>query len=152
MADNQHANPTNQSFWIALTIGMVVENPKRELSDSTNLKRLAYEAWNWCYRRPTQIRVCGGNRLGGSLPAQWYYGEDQHEMRLSFVKPRPELQPYVETIWVFESSTGLPVADSSVAAPTGGSRLTFPFNNSLVSVANGRSQTSQPERLYFCGQ
>jgi len=72
-------------------------------------------------------------------------------MKLSFVKPRPELQPYVETIWVFESSTGLPAADSSVAAPTGGSKLTFPFNNSLVSVANGKATTSEPERLYFVG-
>ena len=28
-------------------------------------------------------------------------------MRLSFVKPRLELQPYIESFWVFESATGI---------------------------------------------
>lgn len=40
---------------------------------------------------------------------------------------------------------------AAFAAPTGGSKLTFPFNNSLVSVANGKAETSRAEKLYFVG-
>ena len=40
-------------------------------------------------------------------------------MKLTFVNPRNELQPYIESFWVFESPNGFPATDSSVVAPNG---------------------------------
>ena len=72
-------------------------------------------------------------------------------MKLKFVNPRYELQPYIESFWVFESPTGFPATDSSIVAPNGCSKLIIPCENSLVSVGSGEVQISQEQRLYFVG-
>jgi hypothetical protein len=70
-------------------------------------------------------------------------------MQLSFVQPRPELQPHIESLWVFESAVGMAPTDTSMAAPNGCPKLIIPYENSLVSIANGRTQVSHEEGLYF---
>ena len=72
-------------------------------------------------------------------------------MKISFVRPRCELQPYIESFWVLESPTGLPASATSIAAPNGCSKLIIPYENSIVSVANGRTQISHAHRMYFVG-
>ena len=72
-------------------------------------------------------------------------------MRLSFVQPRVELQPYIESFWLFESPTGMPATDTSMAAPNGCPKLIIPYENSLVSIADGRTSISQEGGLYFVG-
>jgi AraC-like DNA-binding protein len=72
-------------------------------------------------------------------------------MKLTFVNPRRELQPYIESFWVFESPTGLPATDSSIVTPNGCSKLIIPCENSLVSVGSGEVQISHEQRLYFVG-
>jgi AraC-like DNA-binding protein len=72
-------------------------------------------------------------------------------LKISFVKPRSELQPYIESFWVLESPIGLPASATSVAAPNGCSKLIIPYENSIVSVANGRTQVSYAHRMYFVG-
>ena len=71
-------------------------------------------------------------------------------MRLTFIPPRPELRPYVESLWVFESDVGLPPEHPSLAVPNGCPKLIFLYGNSLTSIANGRVQRSR-EGLYFVG-
>jgi AraC-like DNA-binding protein len=72
-------------------------------------------------------------------------------MKITFVKPKHELQPYIESFWVFESPTGFPATDSSIAAPNGCSKLIIPYENSLVAVADGAAKVSHEGRLYFVG-
>lgn len=72
-------------------------------------------------------------------------------MEISFVKPHPELRPYIESFWVLESPAGLPPSATSIAAPNGCSKLIIPYENSIVSVANGRTQMSYAQRMYFVG-
>lgn len=72
-------------------------------------------------------------------------------MKLSFVKPRPELQPFIESFWVFQSSAGMPQQDTSMAAPNGCSKLIIPYQNSLFSVADGSTSVSREGGLYFVG-
>lgn len=72
-------------------------------------------------------------------------------MEITFVRPRHELQPYIESFWVFESPIGFPAADSNIAAPNGCSKLIIPYENSLVSVAGGRTEVSNEHGLYFVG-
>lgn len=71
-------------------------------------------------------------------------------MKLSFVKPRQELQPYIKSLWVFESTNGVPPSDGSLAAPNGSPKLIILYENSLVSTVDGRVQVSVPG-LYFVG-
>ena len=79
------------------------------------------------------------------------YVSQNQEMRVSFVQPRPELQPYIESFWVFESPVGMPQSDTSMAAPNGCPKLIIPYENSLVSVADGRTSVSHEGGLYFVG-
>src|SRR5262245_44640113 len=72
-------------------------------------------------------------------------------MKISFVTPRPELQPYIASFWVLESPTGLAAATDSIAAPNGCSKRIVPCENSIVSVANGRTQISHVQQIYFVG-
>jgi len=72
-------------------------------------------------------------------------------MRLSFVQPRPELQPYIESLWVFESPVGMPPTDTSLAAPNGCPKLIIPYENSLEATFDGHSQVSHEGGLYFVG-
>ena len=72
-------------------------------------------------------------------------------MKLTFIRPRRELTTYIESLWVFESEFGLPAMDQSLAAPNGCAKLIIPYENSLESIANNRSQVSREQGLYFVG-
>jgi len=72
-------------------------------------------------------------------------------MKISFVTPGAELRPYVESFWVLESADGLPATANSIAAPNGCSKLIVPYDNSIVSEADGRVQTTWAHRMYFVG-
>ena len=72
-------------------------------------------------------------------------------MKLYFVKPRQELTPYIESLWVFESETGHPASESTSAAPNGCSKLTFVYGDSFVSTANGTATIRHERRLNFVG-
>jgi uncharacterized protein DUF6597 len=63
-------------------------------------------------------------------------------MTLSFIKPRRELEPYIESLWIFEIPNGLAAAARSIAAPNGCPKLIFLNENSLVSFASGKVQLS----------
>lgn len=73
-------------------------------------------------------------------------------MRLTFVQPLRELRPFIESFWVFESDSGLPAADASIAAPNGCAKLVIPYRNSLLSCHPGeRTQETKEHGLYFVG-
>jgi AraC-like DNA-binding protein len=72
-------------------------------------------------------------------------------MKVSFVTPRDELRPYIESLWVLQSPTGLPSGDRNIAAPNGCAKLIIPYENSILSVADGRTQISHEQQLYFVG-
>lgn len=72
-------------------------------------------------------------------------------MRLSFVKPRQELQSYIESFWVFESATGIAPTDRNLAVPNGCSKLIIPYENSLSGISEGRTGVSREHGLYFVG-
>jgi AraC-like DNA-binding protein len=72
-------------------------------------------------------------------------------VRLSFVKPREELRSYIEAVWVFESATGIPLTDRSLAVPNGCSKLIIPYENSLIGISEDRTGVSREHGLYFVG-
>jgi AraC-like DNA-binding protein len=72
-------------------------------------------------------------------------------VELSFVKPRIELQPFIESFWVFRSTIGMPQADTSLAAPNGCAKLIIPYQNSLISIGDGCTGVNHEGGLYFVG-
>ena len=72
-------------------------------------------------------------------------------MKVSFIKPRHELWPYVESLWVCESATGMPLADRNLAVPNGCSKLIIPYENSLIGISEDRTGVSREHGLYFVG-
>src|SRR5215813_13690656 len=72
-------------------------------------------------------------------------------MRITFVQPRSELTPYIESMWVLESSVGILRTDQSMAAPNGCAKLIIPYENSITSIADGRVQLSREQGVYFVG-
>jgi len=73
------------------------------------------------------------------------------KMNISFIKPRQELQPYIESFWVCESATGMPVTDRNLAVPNGCAKLIIPYENSLFGACEGRSGVSCEHGFYFVG-
>ena len=47
-------------------------------------------------------------------------------MKVSFTQPEKQLSPYVAFIWVFESSFGVPLADSRIIVPDGRAKIQEP--------------------------
>jgi AraC-like DNA-binding protein len=78
-------------------------------------------------------------------------GRPSPMMNIRFVRPRPELRPFIESLWVLESPFGLPVSDRSVVAPNGCAKLIIPCENPIVSVAGGRTHVSHERQMYFVG-
>lgn len=72
-------------------------------------------------------------------------------MNISFVKPRSELLPYIDKLFVVESRVGLPSDDRSIVAPNGCAKLVIPCVNSILSVIDGHTQVSRAQQMYFVG-
>lgn len=70
-------------------------------------------------------------------------------MKISFIKPRPELARFIESFWVFESASGFPATDVSIAAPNGCAKLIIPYKNSLES-GRPTSCVSSPGAALSC--
>ena len=72
-------------------------------------------------------------------------------MKLSFVTPREELRPYIDSFWVFESETGIALDDGNLAVPNGCAKFIIPYENSLFGMSDGRTGVSREHGLYFVG-
>lgn len=72
-------------------------------------------------------------------------------MKVTFIQPRLELRSHVESFWVFESPTGMPISEASIAAPNGCTKLIIPYKNTLISMAEGRTRVNPEHGVYFVG-
>jgi hypothetical protein len=72
-------------------------------------------------------------------------------MKVSFIQFRPELKPFIQSIWVIESPGGMPASDSNFAAPNGCPKLIVTLDNTILSTAHGAALVSREGGLYFVG-
>jgi AraC-like DNA-binding protein len=75
-------------------------------------------------------------------------------MPFSFKKiaPHPLLEPYIEKIWVFESSGKLPSDDIKLVVPNGNIKLSVSFNNGIIaSVMGGNAFRSKENNIILTG-
>lgn len=72
-------------------------------------------------------------------------------MKLSFVTPRLELAPYIDSFWIFQSDFGLPIDDSRIITPNGKAKIIIPFKNSLFMTHKNRTTEYKEGSVIFIG-
>jgi AraC-like DNA-binding protein len=72
-------------------------------------------------------------------------------MKVSFTQPEKQLSPYVAFIWVFESSFGVPLADSRIIVPDGRAKIIVPYRNSLCAAVNTRLLNAKEQHIFLVG-
>jgi len=72
-------------------------------------------------------------------------------MKVSFTQPEKQLSPYVALIWVFESSFGVPLADSRIIVPDGRAKIIVPYGNSLCATVNTRLLNAKEHHIFLVG-
>jgi AraC-like DNA-binding protein len=71
--------------------------------------------------------------------------------RITFFKPRAELEPYIESFWILTSQTPLSANAPVITAPAGRSKLMIPFESPLLCTANGKTRQCHIQRINFVG-
>jgi AraC-like DNA-binding protein len=72
-------------------------------------------------------------------------------VNISFFEPRVELRPFIRSIWAFESETGLPLSDVSIAAPNGSPKLIVNCENAIMTRVDHSNRETRDHNLYFVG-
>jgi len=74
-------------------------------------------------------------------------------MKLQFqhIVPHPLLKPYIEKMWVFESSGRMPVNDLKLVVPNGSIKLAIAFRNGIVAAINGQVFASKEKSISLTG-
>jgi len=72
-------------------------------------------------------------------------------MKVSFTQPEKQLSPYVALIWVFESSFGVPLADSRIIVPDGRAKIIVPYRNSLCATVTTGLLNAQEHHIFLVG-
>lgn len=72
-------------------------------------------------------------------------------MRLQNITPLPQLQGYIDKLWVFESEGIPPNADLNLIVPNGLIKLVIPFRNKLTGIMEGCNHTSAENSITLIG-
>jgi AraC-like DNA-binding protein len=72
-------------------------------------------------------------------------------LNVSFTRPEQLLSPYVALIWVFESRSGVPLADSRLIVPDGRAKIIVPYRNSLCAAVNTQLLNAKEHHIFLVG-
>ena len=72
-------------------------------------------------------------------------------MNVSLAKPQKQLAPYVDSIWIFESSAGVPMIDSRIIVPDGQAKILVPYKNSLSVDIDGSPTRTKEHEIFLTG-
>ena len=72
-------------------------------------------------------------------------------MRLLRFRPHPILSPYVETVWLFESTSGLPAGDVRTIVPNGRIKLIIPFRSDQFIAVGDKVALHRQESITVTG-
>lgn len=67
------------------------------------------------------------------------------------ISPHPLLTPYIEKMWVFESSGKLPSDDMKLVVPNGNIKLTVAYSNGIVASVQGNVFHSKENSVMLTG-
>ncbi|HEX3008715.1 MAG TPA: DUF6597 domain-containing transcriptional factor [Bacteroidales bacterium] len=65
--------------------------------------------------------------------------------------PHLELQPYIDSFWLFESDFGVPVEDNRVIAPNGKAKFIYSYLNGLSTIDLGIKTDYNDQDIFFIG-
>lgn len=72
-------------------------------------------------------------------------------MQVSFISPEIQLSPYIDLIWTFKSSFGLPMADSRLIVPDGRAKIIIPYKNDVHAIAGGKILNAAQHQILLIG-
>jgi AraC-like DNA-binding protein len=72
-------------------------------------------------------------------------------MILKRVEPPLELQPYIDTFWLFENDFGVPFEDNRVIAPNGKAKFIYSYINGLSVTDKGSKTDYKDQDIFFIG-
>src|ERR1700754_2300409 len=67
------------------------------------------------------------------------------------ITPHPLLAPYVERMWIFESSGKLPSDDIKLIVPNGNIKLSVSYSNGIVASVLGNAFRSKEHSIILTG-
>lgn len=67
------------------------------------------------------------------------------------VTPHPLLRPYIEKMWVFESSGRLPALDKKLIVPNANLKLTFTYRNGIAARVGDKTFAQSENQLSLSG-
>ncbi len=71
-------------------------------------------------------------------------------MKFEFIKPSPELKPYIAKIWIFENSMGL-VNHGTLIAPNAKPKIIVPYTNTLTTTDKQKTAICKEGDICFIG-
>ena len=72
-------------------------------------------------------------------------------MILKRIIPELQLQPFIDTFWIFENDFGVPTDDSRVIAPNGKAKFIYSYLNGLSTIDNGIQTDYKEQDIFFIG-
>ena len=72
-------------------------------------------------------------------------------MNVSFIQPAKQLSPYVALMWIFESRSGVPLADSRLIVPDGRAKIIVPYRNALCAAVTTGLLSAQEHHIFLVG-
>ncbi len=72
-------------------------------------------------------------------------------MILKRIVPHPELQPFIDTFWIFESDFGVPTEDTRVIAPNGKAKFIYSYLNGLSTIEDYIQTDYKEHDIFFIG-
>jgi AraC-like DNA-binding protein len=73
------------------------------------------------------------------------------QLKFQHIEPHPMLRPYIEKMWLFESSGRMPVDDLKLVVPNGSIKLAIAFRNGIVAAINGQLFSSKEQSISLTG-
>ena len=80
-----------------------------------------------------------------------YLRESKMQLQFRHIEPHFLLKPYIEKMWIFESSGKMPVEDMKLVVPNGNIKLTVSYQNGIVAAINGKTFTSKEHDITLAG-
>jgi AraC-like DNA-binding protein len=72
-------------------------------------------------------------------------------MKISFTETVKQLQPYVSSVWVYESAFGVPAADARIIVPNGTAKILIPIKNPLIATVGQKTMTAKEQHIHLAG-
>lgn len=72
-------------------------------------------------------------------------------MHLQFIVPKPSLQPYIDSFWIFESNYGVPHTDKRLIAPNAKAKIIIPYQNAISTIDNEQVTYYREGEVFFIG-